>query len=1022
MAKYIRRAIAVLLAVTALIIAVLPAGSANAATSTHGDFEYDGNTVVKYLGDATSVTVPNWVNRIGKDAFSGNTTLQKIVLPDSVSTIDFAAFENCTNLQEAYIPDSVRTIGSSAFSGCKSLQNISIPAKTENIGSGAFAGCAKLATVPINELNPYYTCQDGVIYSKDGRELVQYLAGRPFSTYTMPETINRIDEYAFWGANNLKDVSISSSVDAIPEYAFDNCNGLIKVSLPRSVERINAFSFADCSNLVSINIPDTVGYIDENAFYMTNGARVRFVDANGNAVKIVAAEDADDYINGEAVEDVPDVDSNVTPSEPEPSETNEETIEQEAIDFSKYNGSFSGEASWVSDISNTDYTQNLTPNDIAGSKVIGGNVMVMIPHDTKINAGYDLLDAESEDNYADSALINNTQNRDKDVIGDIFAKYTGNEPIVSLDEGVTKIADRAFYNNEAIRDVSLPETIQAIGDFAFARTNIRNMIIPEGTTDIGYGAFYNCNILENIYIPTTLENVELGAFDGTRWLDDWKHNPDANDFLVVGDRILLAYKGSESNIAIPDGIYKIAPGAFYNNTNIKSVMLPSTVNTVGEDAFNGCTNLNQLTLNEGLVNINDRAFCNTALTTVYIPDSVANVGLGAFDTTGNNGSLETVIFKGEDIPNVSFNDTASRVSAHSLRSRAFEGVDNAIVSKNANFSSGNLFDPMYLGFNGAIYSVNTANKDDNGLILEKALVQPDESGNVIINPNVSIGAEKYIMNNVKPDAFNEYLDYGRWCDNPPTNISISGNTSSSLNSLLGEVNNSLNPGAYSKSPGIKVTLNGNVFPSGDYATASIPGDNNGYVMSISENTDDRDAINDAFNYSYGINPDGSAVYISIDLFDESGIIPIHKIGKNKMEISIPVPTPLDGKDNITVCSLDDNGLLSELSSSVSTVETGNRIDFVTAHCSYFIIFSKQLRNVTSFSYTNGEISEDEAILAATGEVVDSSIAQGIGVFSSNVVNTLHKKTTTGIEVKWFIVVILFATSGILALYKPRKKA
>ena len=284
MGKIIRRVVAVLLTVTAILIAVLPASSAE-ATTTHGDFEYDGNTLVKYLGSDSEVTLPNWITKIGKEAFFHNTNLAKVVIPDSVREIDFSAFEGCTNLQIVVIPESVRTIGSSAFSGCKSLYSISLPAKLSSLGSGVFAGCNNLSTIPIDPDNLYYAMIDGGIYTKDGSSLVQYLAGRPYTTFGMSSDVSSIGEYSFWGATDLADVSISPCINTIPEYAFANCDGLKKVILPNSVERINAFAFADCSNLEYINIPDSVGYIDEKAFYNTFGTKIRLVDDNGNIVR-----------------------------------------------------------------------------------------------------------------------------------------------------------------------------------------------------------------------------------------------------------------------------------------------------------------------------------------------------------------------------------------------------------------------------------------------------------------------------------------------------------------------------------------------------------------------------------------------------------------------------------------------------------------------------------------------------------------------------------------------------------------
>lgn len=265
MKKVVRTVIAILLCVTGLILLVLPSGVMEAAT-TRGDFVMEGTTLKSYTGKEADLTLPDTITEIGKDAFSGNVSLRNVYIPDSVKKINYAAFENCTNLKSVSIPESVRTIGSSAFSGCSSLYSVSIPRKVEEIGSGAFAGCTSLSSVPVSAQNPNFICQDGVIYSGDGKKLVQYLAGRPSTTYLMPESIEEISEYAFWGASDLTGVSISSKVKEIPEYAFSNCPGLSSIIIPTSVTKLLAYSFSDCANLRSVVIPTSVGYIDDLAF------------------------------------------------------------------------------------------------------------------------------------------------------------------------------------------------------------------------------------------------------------------------------------------------------------------------------------------------------------------------------------------------------------------------------------------------------------------------------------------------------------------------------------------------------------------------------------------------------------------------------------------------------------------------------------------------------------------------------------------------------------------------------------
>ena len=237
MAKTIRRAIAILLAATAIIILLLPATNVS-ATYTKGDYVIDGGTLVSYTGTESDITIPLGISSIGKDAFSGNNTLTKVYIPDEVTSIDYAAFENCKNLEKVVIGDGVKSIGSAAFSGCQSLKEINIPRYTETIGSGSFAACPNLTDIAIDEKNKNFICLDGVLYSKDGKTLYQYLAGRPYSTYDIPKPVTEIMEFGFYGANMLTNVKVVSGVEEISEYCFLNCTALNNVSLPGTIKAI----------------------------------------------------------------------------------------------------------------------------------------------------------------------------------------------------------------------------------------------------------------------------------------------------------------------------------------------------------------------------------------------------------------------------------------------------------------------------------------------------------------------------------------------------------------------------------------------------------------------------------------------------------------------------------------------------------------------------------------------------------------------------------------------------------------
>ena len=92
-------------------------------------------------------------------------------------------------------------------------------------------------------------------------------------------------------------------------------------------------------------------------------------------------------------------------------------------------------------------------------------------------------------------------------------------------------------------------------------------MIPDGVTSIGYAAFYHCDQLEKVEIPDSVNEIKEHAFENTPWLNDFMENG-SQDFLIVGDGVLLAYRGTEKQITLPDEVKTVADGAIPEDIEI----------------------------------------------------------------------------------------------------------------------------------------------------------------------------------------------------------------------------------------------------------------------------------------------------------------------------------------------------------------------------------------------------------------------------------------------------------------------
>ena len=190
-------------------------------------------------------------------------------------------------------------------------------------------------------------------------------------------------------------------------------------------------------------------------------------------------------------------------------------------------------------------------------------------------------------------------------------------------------AHHLYLNGEEIKDLVIPNSVTSIGADAFQGcTNITSVTIPNSVTSIGGNAFHGCTYLTSVYI-TDLEawckiSFEFNAYS----------NP-----LIYSHHLYL--NGEEiKNLVIPNSITTIGDWAFYTCRSLTSVTIPNTVTNIGYCAFGECFNLTSVTIPNSATTIGDFAFlyCRN-LTSVTIPNSVTSIKKAAFDGCSHLSSV-----------------------------------------------------------------------------------------------------------------------------------------------------------------------------------------------------------------------------------------------------------------------------------------------------------------------------------------------------------------------------------------------
>lgn len=120
--------------------------------------------------------------------------------------------------------DKVTAIGAQAFYNCTSITVVQIPASVTQIGHLAFGGCTGLVYITVSTGNSAYKDISGVLYTADGKTLVHYPAGSGSSSVSIPASVNKIEDMAFYGCKSLKTVRYGGTQDAWSRISVGSMN------------------------------------------------------------------------------------------------------------------------------------------------------------------------------------------------------------------------------------------------------------------------------------------------------------------------------------------------------------------------------------------------------------------------------------------------------------------------------------------------------------------------------------------------------------------------------------------------------------------------------------------------------------------------------------------------------------------------------------------------------------------------------------------------------------------------------
>lgn len=876
-------------------------------------------------------------------------TDEDVSIPDAVKEIGEEAFAGNDNIIKVTIGGKVESIDYCAFADCDNLRTIVVGDSVEEIGTAAFSNNKELVNVTLgagvrklgNGVFAGCSQLNSVTVSKDNT----YLLYSDGILYDDEQT----KVYALMPAYERGAYTLPGTVTEIAGYAFWGNPYLEKVTLGSGLNEVPAYAFSNCINLKEVEIPLTVRGIGAKAF-----------EDCVNLIK-VTLPDSMAVISDTAFDGCPNVEFIATAgtygaefaaafkkSEVEEVEY-EDVQDAEVVDADVVSGN-SGTNSDETEENNADAVRTSSPEQQNAESTAEPTASPELPSITDTITNKTIL---GESSIVSGRAVIFIDNRQPNVL-------EGNQTTGRID--LSNVADTSEEVQEG--NGGQPQAEESIGNL-LADNAQKGKDFPKYTivndTKIASQAFYQDSDLTEYTIDEGI--TEIGEFAFAR--------------------------SGLTSVTIPEGVTRIGYGAFYHCDSLSEVTIPETVTEIELYAFDKTpwiTNMQTATypylivgdgiliayagsdsvvnIPSGVKQIGPAAFKDhMGITAVNIPDTVQVIGEEAFMNCRNlktvNGGKNLVKVKDRAFMKCPLSQVVIPASMQEVGLGAYalaNGTDTVV------FEGSSL--PQLSVEKSAMRLANQSYRTYAFGSIKNAVVPNDVS-----NLEGTILEEG--IYGFKGTVFTE------------AGAQIAGQQSAGVTGAEGS--------------GVVLKINSDTIPEGENAMATIPGNSEQYVLKIIDSEDAAEQISSAYGELYGgRTPSGLTAY-DMSLYDESGTVPITRLGKQYITVQIKAPV-VTSTENLHVVTLDQDGQLEALEHRIVNLEDGDYIQFTTSHFSPVGIYN--------YAGINGQA------VVTDGKAVITSL-------SGNKDDT--PDTGDFIHPKWFMVMGLLAGSVALFFYKGKAR-